>query len=61
MSHSQPKKIEKRAKKIGDPGHDPQHYFGIEVWHRSLWQDLTLRTTTNFAIQKNNFSNFYFS
>jgi hypothetical protein len=25
MSHSQPKKIEKRAQKIGDPG-DPQHY-----------------------------------
>ena len=26
MSHSDPEKIEKRAKNFGDPGHDPQHY-----------------------------------
>jgi hypothetical protein len=25
MSHSDPEKIEKRAKNFGDPGHDPQH------------------------------------
>jgi hypothetical protein len=27
MSHSQPKKIEKRGEKIGDPALDPQHYL----------------------------------
>jgi hypothetical protein len=26
MSHSHPKKIEKPAQKIGDPGHDQQLY-----------------------------------
>ena len=32
MSHSNPKKVEKPAKIIGDPGHDPQHY------HRPMFQ-----------------------
>ena len=27
MSHSDPERIEKRAKNFGDPGHDPQHYL----------------------------------
>jgi hypothetical protein len=25
MSHSDPEKIENRAKNVDDPGHDPQH------------------------------------